>query len=207
MLACGGVTLTRDDIMKPAIAAALLAGLAACASEPTGLSPPFSPPFASLVGSDKAGGAAETEAVLGVIDTFLLAVGNGDRDLQKSIELSDGGLAIYRTRDGAPGPVRRMPASDFQKPTPDHDPFVEMYWSPKVDVRGSFAQVWSPYVLFDNGAPVHCGINAFQLVKLEGAWKIHSALSSMEPDACEEMGAANAVGLRPRDGWKETPLQ
>ena len=153
------------------------------------------------------GVSAEGEAVLQLIDTFLLAVGNGDRDLQKSVELPDGLLAIYRTKDGVAGPVRRMPASDFQKPTPDHDPFVEMYWSPKVDVRGSFAQVWSPYVLRDNGATVHCGINAFQLVKLESVWKIQSALSSMEPGACDELGAQTATGLRPRDGWKETPLQ
>ena len=97
-----------------------------------------------------------------------------------------------------------MPASDFQKPTPDHDPFVEMYWAPDILVRGSFAQVWTPYVLHNNGAVVHCGINAFQMAKLEGGWKIHSALSSMEPGACDELGAATATGLRPRDGWRET---
>lgn len=149
----------------------------------------------------------EEEAVLKAVDTFLLAIGNGDRELQRSVELPDGGLAIYRSQEGVPGPVRRMPARDFQKPTPDHDPFVEMYWDPHVDVRGSFAQVWSPYVLHDNGAIAHCGINAFQLVNLEGAWKIHSTLSSMEPDACDGLGAKTAVGLRPRDGWRETPNQ
>ena len=79
-----------------------------------------------------------------------------------------------------------------------------MYWAPDILVRGSFAQVWTPYVLRDNGAVVHCGVNAFQMVKLEGGWKIHSALSSMEPQACDELGAATATGLRPRDGWRET---
>jgi hypothetical protein len=183
--------------MKPAMIAAMAMLAVGCASAPGTV---------SSAAVDAAVGA-EGEAVLKVIDTFLLAIGNGDRELQKSVELPDGLLAIYRANDGVDGPVRRMPASDFQKPTPDHDPFVEMYWSPKVDVRGSFAQVWSPYVLRDNGAVVHCGINAFQLVKLEGAWKIQSALSSMEPAACDDLGAQTATGLRPRDGWKETPLQ
>jgi hypothetical protein len=182
--------------MKAAVAAMLLA-VSGCATQP-GLAPPSSP---------AQGASADEDAVLKVVDQFLLAVGNGDRELQKSVELADGGLAIYRTRDGVAGPVRRMPASDFQKPTPDHDPFVEMYWDPKVDLRGSFAQVWSPYVLRDNGAVVHCGINAYQLVKLDGAWKIHAMLSSMEPEACDELGAAEATGLRPRDGWRETPNQ
>ena len=67
-----------------------------------------------------------------------------------------------------------MPSSELQKPSPNHDPFIEMYWSPTVLVRGPFAQVWAPYVLRDNGAVVHCGIDAFQLVKDAGAWKIHS---------------------------------
>ncbi len=146
----------------------------------------------------------EEEAVLKVVDSFPIAVSNGDRELQKSVALADGGLAIYRAKDGFPGPIRRMPASDFQKPTPNHDPFVEMHWAPRVDLRGSFAQVWSRYVLTDNGAIVHCGINALQLTKLQGAWKIHSALYSMEPDACDQLGAKTAQDLRPRDGWRET---
>lgn len=182
--------------MKHAILASLLAMATACTTPQTVDAPAAPPAFST-----------EEEAVLKVVDTFLLAVGNGDRDLQKSVELPDGGLAVYRSKDGVAGAVRRMPASDFQKPTPDHDPFVEMYWAPKIDLRGSFAQVWSRYLLTDNGAIVHCGINAFQMVKLEGAWKIHSALSSMEAGSCDELGAKAATGLRPRDGWRETPSQ
>lgn len=149
----------------------------------------------------------EEEAVLKAVDTFLLALGNGDRELQKSIEYSDGSLAIVRSTKDSPGKVRRMPSSELQKPSPNHDPFIEMYWSPTVLVRGPFAQVWAPYVLRNNGAVVHCGIDAFQLVKDEGAWKIHSSMSTMEPDACAEMKPEAATGLRPRDGWKETPNQ
>lgn len=152
-------------------------------------------------------GSPEEEAILRAVDTFLLAVGNGDRELQKSVEYPDGALAIARITKDAPVRVRRMPASEFQKATPDHDPFVEMYWSPQVQVRGPFAQVWTPYVLRNNGAVVHCGINAFQLVKENNSWMIASALSSMEPDACAEMKPEQAQGLRPRDGWRETPNQ
>jgi len=182
--------------MNRAIVAVLLMAASACATQPEADAP-----------TAPAALGPEEQAVLKVVDTFLLAVGNGDRELQKSVELPDGGLAVYRAKDGVAGPVRRMPASDFQKPTPDHDPFVEMYWDPQIDLRGSFAQVWSRYMLTDNGAIVHCGINAFQLVKLEGAWKIHSALSSMEAGSCDELGAKAATGLRPRDGWRETPSQ
>jgi hypothetical protein len=152
-------------------------------------------------------GSAEEDAILKTVDTFLLALGNGDRELQKTVEYSDGSIAIARITKADPGKVRRIPSAELQKPTPDHDPFIEMYWNPSVLVRGPFAQVWAPYVLRNNGAVVHCGIDAFQLVKDAGAWKIHSSLSSMEPEACAEMQPETAQGLRPRDGWKETPNQ
>ena len=152
-------------------------------------------------------GSGEEEAILRVIDTFLLALGTGDRELQKSVEYSDGSIAISRFTKDTPGAVRRMPSSQLQQPTPNHDPFVEFYWNPEVQVRGPFAQVWAPYELRNNGAVVHCGIDAFQLVKDVGAWKIHSSMSSMEPDACDALGAKSGAPRRPLDGWKETPNQ
>jgi hypothetical protein len=198
--------------MRAVLAIACLASslaLAACASDGGG--PPESmknPPKLDQtpISAPKFGGGEE-DAVLKAVDTYLLALGNGDRELQKTIEYSDGSLAISRITKDSPGTVRRVPSSELQKPTPNHDPFIEMYWSPTVLVRGPFAQVWAPYVLRNNGAVVHCGIDAFQLVKDAGVWKIHSGMSTMEPDACAEMKPEAATGLRPRDGWKETPNQ
>lgn len=193
--------------MKLSIALLPLLALAACASDGPPDTMRNAPKLDQTPIAAPKFGSGEEEAILQVVDTFLLAVGNGDRELQKSVEYPDGALAIARITKDNPGQVRRMPASEFQKPTPNHDPFVEMYWNPSVQVRGPFAQVWSPYVLRNNGAVVHCGINAFQLVKDGGKWMIASALSSMEPDACAEMQPEAAQGLRPRNGWKETPNQ
>jgi hypothetical protein len=189
-----------------AVAALTLAGLAACASDPAAA--PASSGSQRLDQTPIAAprfGTAEEEAILKVVDTFLLALGNGDRELQKSVEYPDGVLAISRFTREAAGPVRRMPSSQLQQPTPNHDPFVELYWDPVVQVRGPFAQVWAPYELRDNGAVVHCGIDAFQLVKEAGAWKIHASMSSMEPDACAALGAQSGSPRRPLDGWRETP--
>ena len=194
--------------MRSALSFAVLA-LAACSSAPPSSGPPPSG-AAKLdqtpIAAPKFGSGVE-EAILKVVDTFLLALGNGDRELQKSVEYSDGSLAISRFTKDTPGTVRRMPSSQLQQPSPDHDPFVEFYWNPEVQVRGPFAQVWAPYELRNNGAVVHCGIDAFQLVKDAGAWKIHSSMSSMEPDACDALGAKSGAPRRPLDGWKETPNQ
>jgi hypothetical protein len=87
------------------------------------------------------------------------------------------------------------------------DPFIERYWDPVVQVRGPLAQVWAPYALHDNGELVHCGINAFQLVKQAGAWKIGSSMSTMEPGSCEDLSPPPRSAMRPLAGWRETPLQ
>jgi hypothetical protein len=194
--------------MRSALCLAALA-LAACSSAPPSSG---APPAGSVkldqtpIAAPKFGGPEE-EAILRTVDTFLLALGNGDRELQKSVEYSDGSIAISRFTKDTPGTVRRMPSSQLQQPTPNHDPFVEFYWNPEVQVRGPFAQVWAPYELRNNGAVVHCGIDAFQLVKDAGAWKIHSSMSSMEPDACDALGAKSGAPRRPLDGWRETPNQ
>jgi hypothetical protein len=193
--------------MKSALCLAVLA-LAACSSAPpsSGAPPAGSAKLDQTPIAAPKFGSGEEEAILKVVDTFLLALGNGDRELQKSVEYGDGSLAISRFTKDTPGTVRRMPAGQNQN-SPARDPFVEVYWNPEVQVRGPFAQVWAPYELRDNGAVVHCGIDAFQLVKDQGAWKIHSSMSSMEPDACDVLGAKSGAPRRPLDGWKETPNQ
>jgi hypothetical protein len=194
--------------MRSAFCLAALS-LAACSSAPpsSGAPPAGSARLDQTPIAAPKFGSGEEEAILRAVDTFLLALGNGDRELQKSVEYSDGSLAISRFAKDTPGTVRRMPSSQLQQPTPNHDPFVEVYWDPVIQVRGPFAQVWAPYELRDNGAVVHCGIDAFQLVKEGATWKIHSSMSSMEPDACASLGAQSGSRRRPLDGWKETPNQ
>jgi hypothetical protein len=39
-------------------------------------------------------------------------------------------------------------------------------------VDASIASVWTPYVFYYNGKYSHCGVNSFQLVRLNGKWLI-----------------------------------
>jgi hypothetical protein len=96
---------------------------------------------------------------------------------------------------------------DLMSPETDADPFIERYWNPTIQIRGSIAHVWAPYELRDNGKQIHCGIDAFDLVYLDGDWRVASIQSTMEPKACEALMPASPADMRPRDGWKETPNQ
>jgi hypothetical protein len=41
-----------------------------------------------------------------------------------------------------------------------------------VKVDGDLAAVWTPYTFYFKGNKLHCGANSFQLVRIDGAWKI-----------------------------------
>jgi len=141
-------------------------------------------------------------AILGVVDAFLIADGNRDAAGLKAVVTPDAPLWVQRrTKDGEQKP--RKLAFDALVPAAGGDPFIERYWDPVVQVRGGLATVWAPYELRDNGQLKQCGIDAFDLVKLDGRWLIAGALSTLEPDACAEFTPPSVSALRPRDGWKE----
>ena len=174
-------------MIRAAILAALTLG--ACASAPA------SGPEASA--------DPEREAILATVDAFLLSVGNGDKAGREALEMRDG-FTYFSTiePDKDARVITRSNAQMMARVTAD--PFMERYWDPVVLVRGPTAQFWAPYALHDNGELVHCGIDALQLVKTDGKWRIASSMFTMEPGSCDALGLPDAK-LRPMDGWKETP--
>jgi hypothetical protein len=48
----------------------------------------------------------------------------------------------------------------------------EQIWDVEVRIDGDLATVWNKYAFFFNEQFSHCGIDAFQLARLEDGWKI-----------------------------------
>ena len=199
VLALVWVGASEDYRMRYAVAAALIAAVSGCATAP-GVAP--ARPATQQVVLD-----AEDEAILKTVDMFLLAIGNHDAVMLDELVIVEGVSWFQRAESGELKPVEPFMNSGMIEPDEDADPFIERYWNPVVHKRGGLAQVWAPYELRDDGVQVHCGIDAVDLVYLDGAWRIASILSSLEVGSCEALGAGTATGVRPRDGWKETPNQ
>ena len=51
-------------------------------------------------------------------------------------------------------------------------------------VDGNLAHVWTPYKFYYNGNFSHCGVNSFELVKLNGEWKIRYLIDTRRKDNC-----------------------
>jgi hypothetical protein len=191
--------------MRLFLAASVLA-LAACASGPP-VTSSSAPKLVKTTAPAPTFSAPEEEAILKAVDEFLLAVGNHDTEALKQVMVAEGTTFLQRRTKAETRPVARRPNAEFLKPDPNADPFIERYWNPTVQVRGDIAMVWTPYELRDNGQVVHCGIDAFDMVKLDGRWRVGNASFTMEPDACNELRPPSVSAMRPRDGWKETPNQ
>ena len=54
-----------------------------------------------------------------------------------------------------------------------------------VKMDGDLASVWTPYRFYFNGKFSHCGVNSFQLVRLQGVWKIQYIIDTRRKQNCE----------------------
>lgn len=187
--------------MRVMIIPALLAATSACTTLTTGT--PSAPPQAA---APHAYTAAEEE-ILQVVDRMLLAVGNHDAVVLEDLLITEGVSWFQHVTPDEAAEVEPFHNEDLMSPETDADPFIERYWNPTVQIRGGLAHVWAPYELRDDGKQIHCGIDAFDLVYLDGDWRVASILSTMEPKGCDALMPDSPAVMRPRDGWKETPNQ
>lgn len=55
-----------------------------------------------------------------------------------------------------------------------------------VKVDADLAVAWTPYQFYFKGSFSHCGVNSFQLVRLNGEWKIQYIIDTRRKDNCIE---------------------
>ena len=60
----------------------------------------------------------------------------------------------------------------------------EQIWDWDVKVDGNLASVWVPYAFYRGEQLSHCGIDAFQLVRLGEAWKILHVIDTRRREGC-----------------------
>ena len=93
---------------------------------------------------------------------------------------------VFKTRDGKTR-YQAINGDAFSKMFTDKTKVMreEMY-DPKVEVHGDWAMVWGRYVFFNDDKLSHCGINQFNLVRIDGKWKIANGASTIDPGDCSE---------------------
>jgi hypothetical protein len=63
-------------------------------------------------------------------------------------------------------------------------PFEETISDPAIEVDGDAAMIWAPFVVRINGKVWNCGIDHFDLVRENGAWKVMNLTFSSRITGC-----------------------
>jgi hypothetical protein len=54
-----------------------------------------------------------------------------------------------------------------------------------IKIDGPLASVWAPYKFYYAGKFSHCGVDSFQLVRINGRWKIQFLIDTRRKQGCE----------------------
>lgn len=54
-----------------------------------------------------------------------------------------------------------------------------------IKIDGPLASVWTPYKFYVGTTFSHCGVDSYQLVKIDGKWKIQYLIDTRRKDGCE----------------------
>jgi hypothetical protein len=115
------------------------------------------------------------------------AMKNADTQALKNV-FADSALlqSITRTQEGKTF-VKNEPIGEFidfigKQPPGASDERIQFE---AINVNGPLASAWTPYTFYFNGQIHHCGVNSFQLVRIDNLWKIQYIIDTRKKEECE----------------------
>lgn len=131
----------------------------------------------------------ERAAILAVMDQAFAAVASRDPDDMRALQLAEGTSISFRPHpNGQPGELEMRIATNEALAASEVDDgreFMERWTGePTVLIRGPIAVVWGEYEFYVDDTFSHCGIDAVDLVKLDGQWKIANWMWTVETENC-----------------------
>ena len=131
--------------------------------------------------------ADDKKAALKVVDQLFFEMASANPAGILALHTGTGDLAaVQRTPDGK-SRYSSLNGEKFSQLFTKKSPLLreEMY-DPKVEVSGDWAMVWGRYVFWVDDKISHCGINQFNLVRIDGTWKIANGASTIDRNDCSE---------------------
>ena len=136
----------------------------------------------------------EGRAVLAPVDAVFAALAANDGGLIRP-HVDTGGkiTAVVMNADGTSrigGPSWDRFIDGLQ---PGPQRLEEIMVDPVIAIDGDVAMVWGEYVFRIDGAISHCGVDHFDLVRRDGAWKIVNLTWTQRQSGCDEIAARIAA--------------
>ncbi|MBJ7409087.1 MAG: hypothetical protein JHD15_01805 [Phenylobacterium sp.] len=147
----------------------------------------------ALAGPAMAASTPDENTAINTAQRFFDAMAANDGAAVTAITLPASVFTAIRPAPGGGTKVSRMTVEEFVKNL--RPGLHEAMWAPRVSIRGGMmATVTAPYEFKLEGKSTHCGIDVFELAKVDGQWKVASLIWTAEPDACPELKTQKAAG-------------
>jgi hypothetical protein len=132
-------------------------------------------------------GAAQTtrDSVIATVNEFFRSMTAKDTAAARRVEREDGVSFAVRVRPESTTISRNTTERYLQQLANMRDTYVERMWEPTVLIHGPIAVVWAPYDIHRNGQFVHCGVDAFTLIRSKAGWQIATTSYTAEPVGCK----------------------
>ena len=125
----------------------------------------------------------ETANILAPIQQLFAAFAAGDSAAMLRLVFPEGRVTATGMRASGGG-LRQQSWMEFaQRVTPDGR-FTETISDPAIEVDGDVAMVWAQFVVRVGGKVANCGIDHFDLVRDNGAWKVMNLTFSSRVTGC-----------------------
>ncbi len=128
---------------------------------------------------------AESVAIVALVDQLFEGMRTKDTAMMRSLFVPQARM-VGVGRDGA---VRADPIDGWLAGigrAPATTVLRERTWNHEVKVDGVIAQAWMDYDLFIGERFSHCGVDAFHLLKINGAWKIATVMDTRRTEGCTD---------------------
>ncbi|MBP1473437.1 nuclear transport factor 2 family protein [Frateuria sp. MAH-13] len=119
-------------------------------------------------GAAQADSTASPASVLKPVHAFFDAMARHDQAAMRAQVLPAGTATLMR--EGKPVQLTLGEFVDHVKP--GKEKIEERIGHPQVLVDRDLAVVWAPYTFLLDGKPHHCGTDVFNLVRVDGRWRI-----------------------------------
>jgi hypothetical protein len=125
----------------------------------------------------------EEQAVLASVNALLSSFSTGDSGAMLRWVYPDGRVTATGTRASSKG-LRQESWTQFATRVTPGSVFEETITDPAIEIDGDAAMVWAPFVVRVGGKVSNCGVDHFDLVRDNGAWKVMNLTFSSRVEGC-----------------------
>lgn len=124
--------------------------------------------------------------VRAAIDAMFLGMKNGDSTMVSSVFHTDNRLISCYTNKKGEAKMHKTTSQEFLNAvgTPHKEVWNERISNVVIQVDGNLAQAWMDFSFYVDETFSHCGVNAFQLSKVDGEWLIVSIMDTRREKGC-----------------------